>query len=60
MALKFAEENYSTVTLKTDVRLDEAINLYLKNGFSIVKEEDGIAYFGKTGLAESVQSVSMR
>jgi|GEM_PF-43959 len=60
MALKFAEENYSTVTLKTAVRLDEAINLYLKNGFSIVKEEDGIAYFEKTGLAEPVQPVSMR
>jgi len=58
-ALKFAEENYSTVTLKTDVRLNEAINLYLKNGFSIVKEEDGIAYFEKTGLAELARSVSM-
>ncbi|MEA1908114.1 MAG: GNAT family N-acetyltransferase [Euryarchaeota archaeon] len=49
-ALKFAEENYSTVVLKTDARLKDAIDLYRKNGFSVAKEEDGVMYFEKTGL----------
>ena len=49
-ALKFAKENYSTVVLKTDARLKDAIDLYLRNGFSVVKEEDGVMYFEKTGL----------
>ena len=46
-ALEFAGQNYSIVTLKTDVRLTDAIELYLKNGFSVVKEEDGVVYFSK-------------
>jgi putative acetyltransferase len=49
-ALKFAEENYSTVVLKTDARLKGAINLYRRNDFSAVKEYDGVMYFEKTGL----------
>ncbi|HIE31801.1 MAG TPA: amidohydrolase [Methanosarcinales archaeon] len=49
-ALKFAEENYSTVILKTDVRMGNAINMYRRNGFSVVKEEDEVMYFEKTGL----------
>ena len=49
-ALKFAEENYSTVVLKTDARLDGAINLYRRNGFSVIKEENGVMYFEKTSL----------
>ncbi|MEA1907095.1 MAG: GNAT family N-acetyltransferase [Euryarchaeota archaeon] len=49
-ALKFAEENYSTVILKTDAQLKDAINLYLRNGFSVIKEEDGVMYFEKTSL----------
>ncbi len=53
-ALKFAEDNYSTVILKTDVRLKGAINLYRRNGFSVVKEEDGVMYFEKTGLRASL------
>ena len=46
-ALGFAEENYSMVTLKTDAKLTDAIGLYLKNGFSVVKEEDGVVYFSR-------------
>lgn len=53
-ALKFAEENYSTVVLKTDARLKDAINLYRKNGFSVINEEDGVTYFEKTGLEISL------
>ena len=53
-ALKFAEENYSTVMLKTDARLDGAINLYRRNGFSVINEEDGVMYFEKTGLEISL------
>ncbi|RZN36586.1 MAG: GNAT family N-acetyltransferase [Methanosarcinales archaeon] len=49
-ALKFAEENYSTVVLKTDARLKDAINIYRRNGFSVIKEENGIMYFEKTSL----------
>ncbi len=53
-ALKFAEENYSTVVLKTDARLEDAINLYHRNGFSAVKEDGGVMYFEKTGLEVSL------
>ncbi len=53
-ALKFAEENYSTVVLKTDARLKDAINLYRRNGFSVINEEDGVMYFEKTGLEISL------
>ena len=53
-ALKFAEENYSTVVLKTDARLKDAINLYRRNGFSVINEEDGVTYFEKTGLEISL------
>ncbi len=53
-ALKFAEENYSKVVLKTDARLEGAINLYHRNGFSVVKENDGVMYFEKPGLEASL------
>ncbi len=53
-ALKFAEENYSTVVLKTDARLKDAINLYRRNGFSVINEEDGVMYFEKAGLEISL------
>ena len=46
-ALRFAEQNCSFATLKTDVSLDNAIRLYLKNGFLIVKEDDKTIYFEK-------------
>ena len=46
-SLEFARRNYSAVVLKTDVKLTDAIGLYLKNGFSVVKEEDGVVYFSK-------------
>lgn len=46
-ALEFAGQNYSVAVLKTDARLTDAIGLYLKNGFSVVKEEDGVVYFSK-------------
>lgn len=53
-ALKFAEENYSTIVLKTDARLKDAINLYRRNRFSMVKEGDGVMYFEKAGLEISL------
>ena len=46
-ALGFAGRNYSIAVLKTDAQLTDAIRLYLKNGFSVVKEEDGVVYFSK-------------
>ena len=46
-AIEFAARNYSIITLKTDARLTDAIQLYLKNGFSVAREEDGIVYFSK-------------
>lgn len=46
-ALEFARQNYSIAVLKTDSKLTDAIGLYLKNGFSVVKEEGGVVYFSK-------------
>ncbi len=46
-ALEFSKQNYSIAVLKTDARLIDAIGLYLKNGFSVVKEEYGVVYFEK-------------
>jgi len=46
-ALDFAEQKCSLATLKTDLYLDDAIRLYLKNGFLIIKEDDGTIYFEK-------------
>lgn len=45
--LQFAGRNYSIAVLKTDAKLTDAIGLYLKNGFSVVKEEGGVVYFSK-------------
>ncbi|HJH32085.1 MAG TPA: GNAT family N-acetyltransferase [Methanosarcinaceae archaeon] len=47
-AVEFARVNYSIVVLKTDAKLTDAIGLYLKNGFSVIKEEKGVVYFEKT------------
>lgn len=46
-ALEFATEHYKTATLKTDTSLKPAINLYLKTGFSVIKEENGVVYLKK-------------
>ena len=43
-ALKFATAHYKTATLKTAVSLEPAITLYLKAGFSVIKEENGTVY----------------
>ncbi|WP_407283362.1 GNAT family N-acetyltransferase [Methanolobus sp. WCC1] len=47
-ALNYAEINYTKVKLKTDSSLKKAISIYLKNGFSVVKEESGTVYFEKS------------
>lgn len=44
-ALEFASEHYNIVTLKTDTSLGPAIDLYLKTGFFVQKEEKGVIYF---------------
>ena len=44
-ALEFARTNYHVVTLKTDRTLIEAINMYLKHGFSVVDENDDTLFF---------------
>lgn len=46
-ALNYAEQHYSVATLKTDSSLDVAIRMYLKNGFSIIKKDNGTIYFKK-------------
>ncbi|WP_406660638.1 GNAT family N-acetyltransferase [Methanolobus sp. ZRKC3] len=46
-ALDIAKQHCLLVTLKTDVSLENAISLYLKNGFIIVKEENNTVYFEK-------------
>lgn len=46
-AMDFAKRNYSCVKLKTDPSLKPAISIYLKHGFTVVKEENGIMYFEK-------------
>ncbi|MDD3043395.1 MAG: GNAT family N-acetyltransferase [Methanosarcinaceae archaeon] len=46
-ALTFAEKNFSSVVLKTDTTLTKAIDMYLKHGFTFLKEEKGYLYFEK-------------
>jgi len=46
-ALEFATERYKTATLKTDTSLKPAIKLYLKTGFSVIKEENRVVYLKK-------------
>ena len=46
-ALKYAEENYPTIVLKTNVGLKDSINMYIKNSFSAVKKEGQILHFEK-------------
>lgn len=46
-ALDFAEKNCSGTVLKTDSTLTKAIDMYLKHGFTLQKEEKGYLYFEK-------------
>ena len=46
-AMDFAKRNHSCVKLKTDPSLKQAISIYLKHGFILIKEENGILYFEK-------------
>lgn len=46
-ALDFVEENCSSVMLKTDPTLKNAIDMYLRNGFTFQKEKNGHIYFEK-------------
>lgn len=46
-ALSFAENNFSSAELKTDPSLTKAIDMYLKHGFSFLKDERGYLYFKK-------------
>lgn len=46
-ALDFAEKNCSGAVLKTDPTLTKAIDMYLKHGFTLQKEEKGYLYFEK-------------
>jgi putative acetyltransferase len=46
-ALDFAEKNCSSAVLKTDSTLTKAIDMYLKHGFTLQKEEKGYLYFEK-------------
>ena len=46
-ALDFAEKNCSGAVLKTDPTLTKAIDMYLKHGFTFLKEEKGYLYFEK-------------
>ncbi len=46
-ALDFAEKNCMGAVLKTDSTLKKAINMYLKHGFSFVKEKEGYLYYEK-------------
>ncbi|WP_342304038.1 GNAT family N-acetyltransferase [Methanolobus sp. ZRKC5] len=48
VAMDFAKRNYSYVKLKTDSSLERAISIYLRHGFIVVKEENGIVYFEKS------------
>lgn len=44
-ALDFARNNFRIITLKTDRSLNYAINMYRKNGFSVIKEDGNTLYF---------------
>lgn len=46
-ALDFAEKNFSSAMLKTDVSLTKAIGMYLIHGFTFLKEENSYLYFEK-------------
>lgn len=48
-ALDFAKDHYNVITLKTDRSLVEAVNMYLKSGFSIIKREDDTLFFSYNG-----------
>lgn len=44
-ALDYAVNHYSIITLKTDRSLNYAVNMYRKNGFSVIKEDGNTLYF---------------
>lgn len=46
-ALDFAVNNCAGAMLKTDSTLKKAISMYLKHGFSFVKEKEGYLYYEK-------------
>lgn len=46
-ALDFAEKKCSGAVLKTDSILEKAIGMYLKHGFTFLKEEKGYLYYEK-------------
>jgi putative acetyltransferase len=46
-ALDFAEKNCAGAMLKTDSTLKKAIGMYLKHGFTFIKEEEGYLYYEK-------------
>lgn len=46
-ALCFAEKHCSRIMLKTDSTLTKAIDMYLKQGFTLEKTERGYLYFEK-------------
>lgn len=46
-ALDFAWKNSSGAMLKTDSTLEKAICMYLKHGFTFVKEKEGYLYYEK-------------
>ena len=47
-ALDFAEQNFSSIRLKTDSSLEKAISIYLRHGFAVAKEEGGTVYFERS------------
>ncbi len=44
-ALSMARSHYSVVTLKTDRSLGRAVSMYLKSGFSVVREDGDTLFF---------------
>ena len=57
-ALEFAKENYHIVELKTDSSLDIAIGMYLKYGFSVVRDdkEAGIVYMRRSSIIDEFEN----
>jgi len=44
-ALEYARIHYPVITLKTDRSLVEAVSLYRKFGFSVIKEDENTLFF---------------
>ena len=58
-ALEFGKENYHVVELKTDSSLDIAIGMYLKYGFSVVREDEeaGIVYMRCSPIIDGLSKI---